>query len=89
MNLHRIAVGALSFLMLAPVFASELPASVRKVDAPECRDLARHGSRIKQRLCGAPKVLDRYERERNELTTLVSDRAYPPNGISAPYNSFE
>jgi hypothetical protein len=78
MPLLRAAIGVLSLLALTTTLAQGSPKPA--ADTFVCRDVQRHGSRIKERVCGSPQQVTRFERDRAELIALISERAVPGNG---------
>jgi hypothetical protein len=73
------AFGLLAFTFTA-AFADRAPKTEPAAEKLICRDVQRYSSRIKERVCGSPEQLARYEHERHALAVLMGDRVFPPNG---------
>lgn len=78
MRLLGATIGLLSLSTLTTTLAQDSPAPAP--DTFVCRDIQRHGSRIKERVCGSPQQVLRYRRDREELISLLSEQAVPVNG---------
>ncbi len=87
MRLLGAAIGVLSLSILTTTLAQEAPKPAS--DTFVCRDVQRHGSRIKERVCGSPQHVTRYRRDREELISLLSEHAVPVNGAGSNGTTLE
>jgi hypothetical protein len=78
------AIGAALSLLAAGAGAQKAPKPAPSPDTFVCRDIPRFESRIKDRVCGSPRDVARYVRDRDDWIRVSGEPPRSGNGIANP-----